>query len=191
MHLLISGVRGLSGSSRHAPWRRPLLKALGSKLGVEASASTSPVRTSMTTALALCSPTAARRSKRCSSRSMVRAAGPGPGLPSSRSSSRITRPTALTSTRLTPGAAAQRQVVGCARCRSCRCGTPGSSSSGSPSSACARPGRRRHSPAICASASPVWIVARWPTSIDDARQVRGDCTSMRGDLAPSSGSRAP
>jgi hypothetical protein len=116
-------------NSSQSRWLMPEVKRLGSKAGTEASAITSPECTSITTVAPLW-PCMRLVAKSWISMSMVRERSP-PGVPSWRSISRTTRPTALTSTRLRP--ARPRKP------RSCSFSTPplpmrnpGSSSSGSP-----------------------------------------------------------
>ena len=87
---LISGVRLSCAHSAHCACDTPALNSDGSNDGLVAIASTSPLRQSSTTALALSSPSRPSTAC-CSPLSMVRPSS-SPGTPSWRSSSRITRP---------------------------------------------------------------------------------------------------
>ena len=128
--LLVSGARGLSTRRRQSDAAMPRLNALGSNAGVEASASTPPFATSRRTADAL-SPSSRPAAKRCNARSTVSRTS-RPGGPSRRSSSRMTRPCALTSTWRLP--AAPRSAASWAfSAPFLPTGKPGSLSSGSSS----------------------------------------------------------
>ena len=131
-----------------------------------------PVWTSITTAAALLSAHSRSCVYCCSPISMVIVTS-RPGSASSRDSSRMTRPTELTSSWLVPATPRRLASWNLPRCRPCRCGSPAASAPDRRS--VPTPKRRRHSPAG-------WAVAVSHRGSSASRRRRCDTPGRSGAL---------
>ena len=144
----------------------PKTKLLGSKPGAEARATMSPLATSITAAAALCAGHALHGvGLQAEVEGELR--GPCRRCPRRGSSSRMTRPAALTSILMRAGLAAQVGLEARSRRRSCRSGSAGFAAAGRGPRAwrdrSRRPGRRSRPPARC-----------WAVGVEAAEADLGD-----------------